>query len=444
MNKLVKQLWFFAIVIGLGLAGCVTGIPVKVKKVALKQPILISDSTKLAPIKFDKIAANIKRGTVIGIYNYSMSGCYPFHENIYWNQGRVKIDNIDFADAFFDQLSAVNFNVIGNSKKLFSSAERDRKTPSYLIGARIDEIKMSVCDHATLTLKHAYSRNMQSGKASIKIDWQIFDVLKRKVVYETKTEGYYRTKQGSPDGLTVILSEAFGSAAANLAADRKFYNLASKPKPSIADIRTVDKIRLLIKRRKLFQDPITKNIDLVRLGVVTIDTGLSHGSGVFISPQKILTNYHVVESKQIVRVTLITGRKVLGEVVRSHRQRDVALVHIEKGGYRPLGIRMDPLKITEEVYAIGSPVDRDQYAGTVTKGIVSKYRRNRYGLEDIQADVDIQGGSSGGALLDAKGNLVGLTYAGIGPGKRSVGINFFIPIADALRFLNIDFKGKAR
>jgi S1-C subfamily serine protease len=60
-------------------------------------------------------------------------------------------------------------------------------------------------------------------------------------------------------------------------------------------------------------------------------------------------------------------------------------------------------------------------------------------LEDIQADVDIHGGSSGGVLVDENGNAVGVSYAGYG-GKLSVGLNLFIPILDALRMLNIELK----
>jgi len=82
-----------------------------------------------------------------------------------------------------------------------------------------------------------------------------------------------------------------------------------------------------------------------------------------------------------------------------------------------------------------------ELSGTVTRGIVSKFTTNRAGMEDIQADVDIQGGNSGGPLLDKNGNVVGISYAGIGPaGQFSAGVNFFIPIADALRSLNINFR----
>ena len=157
-----------------------------------------------------------------------------------------------------------------------------------------------------------------------------------------------------------------------------------------------------------------------------------------------MTNHHVVGNSQFLRLTLLTGRKILGEVIRRHPKRDIAIIQVERSGQIPIPIRTEPLKIAEEVYAIGSPLYR-KLSGTVTKGIVSKFATNRAGMEDIQADVDIQGGNSGGPLLDNKGNVVGISYAGFGPpGKFSAGVNFFIPIADALRRLNIVFRKRNR
>jgi serine protease Do len=185
-----------------------------------------------------------------------------------------------------------------------------------------------------------------------------------------------------------------------------------------------------------YSTPITDQMDDIRLGVVTLSAGNSHGSGFFISPRLILTNHHVVAGRNVIRVTLLTGRSFLGEVVRTHPARDIALVSVESGGHRPLPLRTAPLKVGDNVYAIGTPL-MQQLSGTVTRGIVSAFRTSAKGFEDIQADVDIHGGNSGGPLLDDKGNVVGVTYAGHGGAETSVGLNLFIPINDALRMLNL-------
>ena len=78
---------------------------------------------------------------------------------------------------------------------------------------------------------------------------------------------------------------------------------------------------------------------------------------------------------------------------------------------------------------------------TVTKGIVSAIRtEENTGLKFLQSDVDIQGGNSGGPLLDNVGNIVGISVSGIGLGKLSAGLNFNIPIIDGLEWLNVKVK----
>jgi len=425
-----------ALVTAAALSACAR-IPVEVTEVKRQAPVEIKNAADLAPIKLSTVGFNIRRGTPIGIYTLIPFKCSVYVNNVFWNQGRIKGKDLEFEDLFHEEMKEANFNVVGNPKNIFQGSVRDEVTPAYLIGAQIEEIKMEVCDN-----QHWWDGrplNLQSGKGSIKVRWQVFTPFDKKVLYETETSGMADVETPSPSGELVILNEAFAEAAANLAADKELVALLSKDWRANPDIRAVKNVILEIPEQKPYRDHISENIDRIRLGSVTIDTGQWHGSGVFISPTLILTNHHVVEGQSIVRVTLLTGRKILGEVVRQHPERDVALVQVEKSGHQPMPIRMEPLKIAEEVYAIGSPLVR-KFSGTVTRGIVSRYASNRYGLEDIQADVDIQGGNSGGPLADKNGNLVGLSYAGIGPGKRSIGLNFFIPIYDAVAKLNIKFR----
>jgi S1-C subfamily serine protease len=368
--------------------------------------------------------------------------CRYVPTNLFWNQGRVQARDLEFTDIFYDVMANANYNVVGNPTKMFGRETDDAIEPVYVVGGQIEDIKMEICEQADFWT--GIPLGTQSGKGAVKVRWQLFSTFERKVVFETTTQGAAEVSQGSAKGEMVILTEAFAEAAANLAADDKLVRFLSSAERSVANVRAASEIRIALKRATPYQQPITENIDRIRLGTVTIDSGTAgHGSGFFISPTLLLTNFHVVRNSQYVRITLITGRKILGEVVRRHPERDVALVQVEASGHVPIPIRNGPLKITEEVYAIGSPLDK-KLSGTVTRGIVSKFATNRNGLEDIQADVDIQGGNSGGALLDVHGNVVGISYAGIGPpGKFSSGINFFIPIMDALDKLNLAFKSRA-
>ena len=429
-----------AVSVSLALAGC-QNIPVKVPEVETQDPVEIKDSSKIASIKFDRVGVKVKRGTPIGSYDpdfLGLTGCFGTGGNIFWNQGRVLARDIEFADLFYEEMKNANFNVVGNPDKMFAGASDDRRKPSFLIGGQIEEIKLNICGEKDFWT--GWPRNTQKGKGAVKVLWQVFSVITHKVVYETKTQGAATLERGAAGGEMVILHSAFANAVINLAADRGFVDILSADAPSILDIRKVDDVELLIKHYPSRTRPITDTIDQTRLSVVTIETGLSFGSGFFITPTLIMTNFHVVGNGQFMRIKLLTGRRILGEVIRRHPKRDIAIIQVEKSGHVPIPIRTTPLKVTEEVYAIGSP-RKKKMAGTVTRGIVSKFATNRVGMEDIQADVDIQGGNSGGPLLDGKGNLVGISYAGIGPpGKFSSGLNFFIPIMDALDKLNLGFK----
>lgn len=428
------------VILSVALSGCQT-IAVKVPVVKTLEPVEIKDSASLSAIKFDRVGIKVKRGTAIGSYDpdfLGLTGCFGLGGNIFWNQGRVLARDIEFADLFYEEMRNANFNVVGDPDKMFAGASDDRKKANFLIGGQIEEIKLNICDEKNFWT--GYPMNTQKGKGAVKVRWQVFSVVAHKVVYETTTQGAATLERGAGGGEMVILHNAFANAVVNLAAKQEFVDILTDRVPTVLDIRNVNATELEIDRYPPRNRPITESIDQTRLSVVTIESGLGHGSGFFISPSLIMTNFHVVGNGQFIRVKLLTGRKVLGEVIRRHPKRDVAIIQVEKSGHLPIPIRTTPLKVTEEVYAIGSPLEK-KLSGTVTRGIVSKFTTNRSGMEDIQADVDIQGGNSGGPLLDGKGNLVGISYAGIGPpGKFSSGVNFFIPIMDALEKLNLAFK----
>lgn len=434
-----KEMGVPALVLGLAMAilagGCQT-VAVKVEKVPKLEAVKIDDPAALAPIQLNRVGANIRRGTIIGSYSADPFVCARVADNLFWNQGPVKMDPGEFQALFFDTLSTANFNVVGDPEKLFAEAEREKIKPEFLVGGQIEDIRMNVCHERDFWT--GLPRGALKGTASIRVSWQIFSVFDHKVVYQTQSSGSTALENAVAGGEGVLITNAFADAVANLAADAKLVELLKKRPRDVVDIRAVDATPLKIADRPPFDGPIADNIEAIRRAVVTLDSGSGHGSGFFISPTLILTNRHVVANNAVLRVRLVTGRKVLGEVIRQHAERDVALVQVEAAGHQPLPLRRQPLKVTEEVYAIGTPLDKD-LAGTVTKGIVSKFGTNRYGLEDIQADVDIQGGNSGGPLLDARGNVVGISYAGIDPSgqKTSIGLNLFIPIADALDRLGV-------
>ncbi len=431
--------FIFILLFSISLSAC-QAKEVKVLEVTQEIPIEIEDHTSLASVQFDRLGVKLRRGTIIGNYDaptLGLTGCVYVDRNIFWNQGRILSRDLEMSDIFFQTLKDANFNVVGDPNLMFASASDRKPESDFLVGGQIEDIRLNLCE--VMNFWTGGSNGTQKGKGSIEITWQVFSKFDRKVVFEMSTRGAATVNEGSVGGGMVIIQEAFASAVDNLIANQEFVDLLKGYKPDVANVRNINATVLQFEKTPTSDTELSERINDIRLAVVSIDTGGGHGSGFFITPNLILTNHHVVGDAEFVRVNLLTGRKLVGDVIRRHPARDVALVQVETTGVYPLPIREVPAKIAEEVYAIGSPRYKS-LSGTVSKGIVSKYQQNPRGLEDIQADVDIHGGNSGGPLLDKNGNVVGISYAGLGdsPSGYSVGLNFFVPIMDALSRLQME------
>jgi S1-C subfamily serine protease/SpoVK/Ycf46/Vps4 family AAA+-type ATPase len=192
--------------------------------------------------------------------------------------------------------------------------------------------------------------------------------------------------------------------------------------------------------------PLSEGTSALQAAVVTIRIEGGHGSGFFISRDGyLLTNRHVVTDNKFVTIKLTTGRQMPGEVLRSHTARDVALVKVNESAMEALPLQPNLPDVAAEVYAVGTPYD-EKLSTTISKGIVSAYRKDNdlFGTDNdlklLQSDAAIHGGSSGGALVDRFGNVVAISVGGHHDSARKLGtsLNFFIPIADALKFLAIE------
>ena len=159
--------------------------------------------------------------------------------------------------------------------------------------------------------------------------------------------------------------------------------------------------------------------------------GTSMGSGFIISADGyVLTNHHVVDGADEVKVTLPDRRELTAKVVGSDQQYDVALLKVEAKGLPTVRIgNSASLKPGQWVVAIGSPLGLDH---SVTAGIVSAVGRSasaeqRY-VPFIQTDVAINQGNSGGPLLNTRGEVVGINSQIFSVSGGYMGISFAIPI----------------
>lgn len=161
-------------------------------------------------------------------------------------------------------------------------------------------------------------------------------------------------------------------------------------------------------------------------------TGL--GSGVIVSPDGyILTNNHVVEGADELKISLTDDREFVAKVIGSDPKTDIAVIKVDAETLPTITLAdSDNIRVGDIVFAIGNPLDVGQ---TVTMGIVSAKGRSVGILEDvsgyesfIQTDAAINMGNSGGALVDAKGRLVGINSAILSPSRGNIGIGFAVPI----------------
>lgn len=171
----------------------------------------------------------------------------------------------------------------------------------------------------------------------------------------------------------------------------------------------------------------------------------SAGSGVIVDAENgyILTNHHVVSGAEKIQISLINETTLDAEIIGSDPATDIALLKVEAADLTDIIIgESDAVEVGDFVIAIGNPFG---LGNTVTSGIVSALGRtgiSESGYEDfIQTDASINPGNSGGALVNMRGELVGINSAIISRSGGNVGIGFAVPseIAQSIMSQILDF-----
>jgi serine protease DegQ len=206
--------------------------------------------------------------------------------------------------------------------------------------------------------------------------------------------------------------------------------------PSVVNIYTQTRVRV---RSPLMEDPFFRRFfnipDRPRERI-----SQSLGSGVIVDAREgyVLTNFHVIAGADDISVTLSDGRSFEAELIGADRDTDLAMVKIPAEDLQAIPFAdSSKLRVGDFVVAVGNPFGLGQ---TVTSGIVSALgRAGIRGLEFqnfIQTDASINPGNSGGALINLRGDLVGINSAIFTPSGGNVGIGFAIPSAMARYVMN--------
>lgn len=183
----------------------------------------------------------------------------------------------------------------------------------------------------------------------------------------------------------------------------------------------------------LFHDPLFRRFFGPRVPSERRNSNL--GSGVIMDSRGyLLTNAHVINNADEIRITLHDGRQSRAQVVGVDNDTDLAVLKTDLDGLHVAPYRAsNQVRVGDVVLAIGNPYDFGQ---TVTQGVISATGRNRVGITTfenfIQTDADINPGNSGGALVSAQGRLIGINTAIISSSGGSQGIGLAIPVELAL------------
>ena len=204
--------------------------------------------------------------------------------------------------------------------------------------------------------------------------------------------------------------------------------MLEKTTPSVVNIATRGSVQ--VSNNPLLDDPFFRQFFNIPQRSQRRATQ-SLGSGVIVDAAQglVITNHHVIDNAREVLVTLTDGREFEAEIVGQDPEADIAVISIQAPNLaQAQWADSDRLRVGDFVVAIGNPFGLGQ---TVTSGIVSALGRSGLGIEEIedfiQTDASINPGNSGGALVNLRGELVGINTAIVGPSGGNVGIGFAIP-----------------
>lgn len=407
------------------LAGAAWALPIQAQGVGPPAP-----GVQTRPAELVGVYANFIRGEPMGRYRQGVF-CGPLGGKLEWQvEWQLEFDHASLWQIFERELRAAGFHSVHYAASVF---QQPQASSEHLVAGFVEGMDLKLC----FPYRSSGDRRTVSGSGTIRMKWEIFSKAENKVVASLATEGAGKEEDFVQGGDAQIFLGAFAENVRRLVATDAFRSAYTGPSTRPADPSVAPPPDALIDIASATRS--VASIEDAVASTVLIFSDAKYGSGFLVSNDGyLLTNAHVVVGSKYVKVRWSDGAETLGEVVRSDRQRDVALIKAEARGRLPFKLRGTPVLVGEDVFAIGAPLD-PQLQSTVTKGIVSSADRVFNGQRFIQSDVAVNPGSSGGPLVDKQSQLVALTVSGIETSGIPVGLNLFIPIVDASAAVGVRF-----
>lgn len=412
---------------------------------------------KTATIAFERAAMSIDQGTTIAWMPFNMKmpmddadyACNigkEINRTLQWDGGLGELRgwDSDLGRLFYETMKGEGIAVAGNPVEAFKETDK-KSSADFLVAAEIKAIRGNICelflDKTLISKSDSIKLDKEAGEMYAEVKWTVYSPASQKKVGTYNTYGYGRFDSPVTRGVMATFNRAFANSVANLAATKDFVALlTSSDSEKVRQEELAKYDRLTIKGVPKSSRSASEVTTVLTRSNVILRLATGHGSGFVISPDGyILTAEHVVGNMKKITAKFDNGLELPADVVRSNAYRDVALLKVDVRGLTPLPIETEGVpKVMDEVFAVGSPI-KEELGVTVTRGVVSALREKDEAkdLVLIQSDVGISGGNSGGPLVDKNGNAVGIAVSGIGVYQLNTGLNFFVPISDALKYLNL-------
>ena len=405
------------ILVGLLLLGfLVYGCAGSIKSLAPKQetPIDVSEQ-KLPAVGVAKIESSLTPGQEVGAH---YEGLMKVRKQTYYAEGYVSDAwQEKYEDIVIDELSNAGYK----TKEQSDIFEMDDSfNARFLVGG--------IIRNSTLQSFGFLAGNYT--ESLISIEWQLFDRIKRDVIYKLQTDGYGQVSGVSMESYTVAVRNCFK----NLLADKGFVEILKMQDTEVVETKVAETI--IFSTEYIEFDSSANMIDFVSNAIFAIKTEEGHGSGfIFNKMGYALTNYHVVAGRSRFDAIFNDGKVIRVNVIDTKPELDLALLKLTGTNYPYLVFcEKEMIELGEEVYAIGTPLVLG-LSHSISKGVVSGIRDiDKYTL--IQTDAAINPGNSGGPLIDEDGKVLGIVSLKI-VGQGVEGLGFAISVDEAINGFNM-------
>lgn len=340
-------------------------------------------------------------------------------KDVDYNDKSINFDNSIFTDALNEIL--INYKYTDTTNTIFKN-----KSNSAYLSATITR----------LDLQHVYQsaakRYMSFLKSEVEIEWNFQDIYgqsKYKRKFKT-TSGEFSYDYNESNTVILSVKDAIAASFLKFIDDNKVKKLLEKgsEKETKLDIITLTKSNNVINLNEAIES------------AVTVKVGKGHGSGLKVSKNGyIVTNFHVVaKSKDNIIVVFKDGTEMSANLIRQNEQLDLALLKVDITFDKHFNIpSTKQYAVGDDIFAIGTP-KTIELGQTLSKGIISGERSNNE-VQLIQTDASVNGGNSGGPLIDKNGRLLGVINAKLS-GFGVEGLGFAIPAELILNGLSITFE----